>query len=78
MAHAEQKEFMTSVKERFPEKFVNCRVLDIGSLDINGSIKELFENSEYVCDAILWLLYAVYSVSNNAMVGDNIFLIVDM
>ena len=26
---------------------------------------------------MLWLLYTVYSVSNNAMVGDNIFLIAD-
>ncbi len=48
MAHTEQREFMTSVKEKFPEKFVNCRVLDVGSLDINGNNRYLFTDYTYV------------------------------
>jgi len=48
MAHPEQKEFMTNVKNKFPEKFVNCRVLDIGSLDINGNNRYLFTDYKYL------------------------------
>jgi SAM-dependent methyltransferase len=48
MAHKEQQDFCRYVKELFPDRFKNSYVLDIGSLDINGSIKEIFENSEYV------------------------------
>jgi SAM-dependent methyltransferase len=48
MAHKEQQDFLISVKEKFPEKFKNCRVLDIGSLDINGNNRYLFENYSYV------------------------------
>ena len=48
MAHEEQKIFLESVKSKFSEKFKNCRVLDIGSLDINGNNRFLFENYEYI------------------------------
>ena len=48
MAHPEQKEFMLSVKDKFPERFINARVLDIGSLDVNGSNRYLFEEGEYI------------------------------
>lgn len=48
MAHPEQQHFMISVKQRFPEKFTGCRVLDIGSLDINGNNRYLFNNYKYV------------------------------
>lgn len=47
MAHIEQRAFCESVKEQFPEFFKNKRVLDIGSLDINGSNRTLFENCDY-------------------------------
>jgi SAM-dependent methyltransferase len=47
MAHEEQKIFLESVKYKFSEKFKNCRVLDIGSLDINGNNRFLFEKCEY-------------------------------
>jgi SAM-dependent methyltransferase len=39
---------MKYVRDRFPEKFINCRVLDIGSLDINGNNRYLFSNYTYV------------------------------
>lgn len=42
MAHTEQRHFFESVKKGFPAYFINTRVLDIGSLDINGSIRDLF------------------------------------
>ena len=48
MAHPEQRVFMTYVKDKFPEKFKNCRVLDIGSLDINGNNRYLFTNYKYI------------------------------
>ena len=44
MAHPEQANFCLSVKKKFPEKFTNHPVvLDIGSLDINGNNRFLFE-----------------------------------
>jgi len=48
MAHLEQREFCKKVKEIYPEHFKNKKVLDIGSLDINGSNKELFEYCSYI------------------------------
>lgn len=48
MAHEAQREFFLRVKERFSEHFSNCRVLDVGSLDINGNNRFLFENYQYV------------------------------
>lgn len=47
MAHIEQINYCTSVKERFPEAFKNVNVLDIGSLDINGNNRYLFEDYTY-------------------------------
>jgi hypothetical protein len=48
MAHREQQIFFTNLKNEFPERFTNCDVLDIGSLDINGNNHFLFENYTYV------------------------------
>lgn len=48
MAHPQQQQFMESVRDRFPEKFKGVRVLDIGSLDINGNNRDLFTDYEYV------------------------------
>jgi SAM-dependent methyltransferase len=48
MAHPEQASFMKYVRDMFPEKFINCRVLDIGSLDINGNNRYLFHNYSYI------------------------------
>lgn len=48
MAHKQQQQFLLSVKERFPEKFQNCNVLDIGSLDINGNNRYLFSDYTYI------------------------------
>lgn len=47
MAHPEQQQFLKSVKAKFPEKFKGVDVLDVGSLDINGNCRFLFENCTY-------------------------------
>jgi SAM-dependent methyltransferase len=48
MSHDQQIEFCKSVKKLFPQKFTNVSVLDIGSLDINGNNRYLFENYTYI------------------------------
>lgn len=45
--HKQQIEYCQNVKSRFPEYFKGVYVLDVGSLDINGSNKYLFDDSEY-------------------------------
>lgn len=47
MSHKAQQEFCQMVKGMFPDFFKNVKVLDVGSLDINGSNKDLFEESDY-------------------------------
>tara|TARA_Y100001963_G_C6570218_1_gene348491 strand:+ start:102 stop:668 length:567 start_codon:yes stop_codon:yes gene_type:complete len=46
--HDAQKMFTTKVKQTFPEFFVNKRVLDVGSYDINGNNRYLFDDCEYI------------------------------
>lgn len=48
MAHPEQATFCKSVKEKYPELFKNVSVLDVGSLDINGNNRYLFEDYSYM------------------------------
>jgi SAM-dependent methyltransferase len=48
MAHIEQQNFIVSVRNTFPSKFKGVRVLDIGSLDINGNNRFIFEDYEYI------------------------------
>ena len=52
MAHTEQQQFFQSVKDIFPGHFRNCTVLDVGSLDINGNNRYLFEHDEYYCEYV--------------------------
>ena len=47
MAHAEQFEFVSMLKAAFPDWFSAVRVLEIGSLDINGSIRQFFDGGLY-------------------------------
>jgi SAM-dependent methyltransferase len=48
MAHPEQQDFCTQIKNMFPDHFINKDVLDVGSQDINGTNKYLFENCNYI------------------------------
>lgn len=48
MAHQEQAVFCKSVRAKFPLLFTGVDVLDIGSLDINGNNRYLFENYRYL------------------------------
>jgi hypothetical protein len=48
MSHPTQEHFFYFVKQNFPQMFSKVRVLDIGSLDINGSLRELFVDSTYI------------------------------
>lgn len=47
MSHPAQVEYCKKIKGRFPEYFSNIRVIDFGSLDINGCNRYLFNLCEY-------------------------------
>jgi SAM-dependent methyltransferase len=47
MAHPEQREFFEQVKAEFPDWFTGS-VLEIGSLNINGTVRDFFDATEYV------------------------------
>ena len=48
MAHREQLEFVDRVRAMFPAAFTGKRVLEIGSLDINGSVRDLFTGCDHI------------------------------
>lgn len=48
MAHRAQREFCQEVKRRFPDRFLRARVLEVGALNVNGTIRDLFEDCRYV------------------------------
>ena len=48
MAHALQFEYFELLKKIYPDRFKDVRVLEVGSLDINGSIRQCFESCDYV------------------------------
>jgi SAM-dependent methyltransferase len=47
MAHTEQAEFFTEVRSHYPASFTASKVLEVGSLDINGSVRDLFHKCQY-------------------------------
>ena len=48
MAHQQQAEFVAYCRLLYPDNFRNCHVLEVGSLNINGSIREFFADCSYV------------------------------
>ena len=54
MSHFEQQVFVRLINLMFPRMFTGARVLEVGSLDINGSVRDLFTNCDYtgvdLCD----------------------------
>lgn len=45
--HQEVIDFTSYVKSKYPHFFKNVKVLDVGSLDINGNNRHLFTDCEY-------------------------------
>ena len=48
MAHPEQRVFFESVKQSMPQYFTHVKVIEIGSLDINGSVRDFYNTTTYV------------------------------
>lgn len=48
MSHQAQLDFVASLKQKFPDYFIRKQVLEVGSLNINGSIRPFFEQCLYV------------------------------
>ena len=45
--HPEINHFIVTVKEKFPEYFEGKKVLEVGSQDINGSVRHHFADCDY-------------------------------
>lgn len=45
--HPAQKEFCEEVKAKYPKRFTGVKVVDFGSMDINGNNRYLFSDSDY-------------------------------
>lgn len=48
MSHSTQQDFILYVKNKHPNYFENSKVLEIGSLDINGSMRSFFSGCDYL------------------------------
>lgn len=48
MSHPAQHDYIRYVKNKFPEHFSNKQVVEIGSLNINGTVRIFFDNCHYV------------------------------
>ena len=53
MSHKAQRDFCEQVKKALPAYFKDATVLDVGSQDVNGNNRHLFETSAYLgCDIV--------------------------
>jgi len=48
MSHVAQIEYFKKIKDLYPNFFNNGKVLEVGSLNINGTVRDLFNVEEYV------------------------------
>ncbi len=48
MAHKQQINFCKSVSKQYSGFFNNCNVLEVGSLNINGTVRNLFTDCNYI------------------------------
>jgi hypothetical protein len=48
MAHPDQFDFVQRVKMQYPGFFQRAKVLEVGSLDINGSIRKFYDDCDYL------------------------------
>ena len=72
--HEEARDFTLFIKEYLFKYFINKRVLDVGSGDINGNNKYLFENCEYNGnDVFLAKNVTIVSRTKDLLFNDNSF-----
>ena len=48
MAHIQQREYLADLSRRFPDMFSGVSVIEIGSLNINGTVRDLFQTPDYL------------------------------
>lgn len=48
MAHAEQQIFINAMRIVFTQNFINKKVLEIGSMNVNGTVRIFFEQCQYI------------------------------
>jgi hypothetical protein len=48
MAHLQQRDYFEKIRARFPDKFNDVNVIEIGSLDINGTVRDFFDSERYI------------------------------
>lgn len=48
MSHRSQLDYIEKLSKDFPDYFNNIKMLEIGSLNINGTIRQFFKDCEYV------------------------------
>jgi len=47
VSHPAQVDFVSRLQQRFPPLFASKRILEVGSLNINGSIRQFFSDCDY-------------------------------
>ena len=48
MTHPAQSNFIKTLSEKFPDNFNNIKMIEVGSLCINGSIRGFFKDCDYI------------------------------
>ena len=72
--HKEQINYLNKIKEKLPNAFNNCKVLDIGSFNVNGNEKPWFENCDFTgLDLLLGPGVDVACPANEYDAPDNTF-----
>lgn len=46
--HYNNRLWLQDLKEKYPNNFKNCSVLEIGSQNVNGTARDYFEDCEYI------------------------------
>lgn len=48
MSHPEQRDFVSRVRNKYPHMFNAKRVLEVGSYNINGTVRDFFDQCDYL------------------------------
>lgn len=75
MAHEAQRVFFTEMKSKFPQYFDDVSVIEMGSLNINGTVRDFYDNPRTYIGIDLGWGPGVDMVceSQNVMLPDNSF-----